>query len=459
MVFAQSIPSRILGTQPLVLPVSGWLTGSSGEAERVLVEVDGKACGQLRMDEPLPPRLRPEIVVELPDRARGFAGEIPLDSRPLGFEHSIKLTTVSGNHDAWQVEVQSVSRLPVESVSIGDQDRPPKVAICMAVFNPDAEAFRTQIRSIVEQAFDDWICIVNDDFSDESHQEIIRDTIAMDRRFHYFRNDGNVGFYANFETALARVPEGVEYVALADQDDRWYPDKLGCLVDELEKGARLVYSDMRIVSEHGEVLAQSYWAYRKNSWQDLPLMLIANTVTGAACMMRRDLVDRLLPFPPKIGDAFHDHWIACAALSGGRIDYVDRPLYDYVQYGSSVIGHCGFDDAGARQTKSGRSRWRYLNPLNWRSFLGRVTGAGLAVYWHECRRIEAICGNILARGVDDRGKRAILAGYGRGFRTAWTLLKLRFVYRDIARYTNNAERRLAQGYLVHEVLKRVNRVR
>jgi hypothetical protein len=47
----------------------------------------------------------------------------------------------------------------------------------------------------------------------------------------------------------------------------------------------------------------------------------------------------VLPFPPRLADPFHDHWLAVVALATGRIAYVDEPLYDYVQHTGAVIGH------------------------------------------------------------------------------------------------------------------------
>ncbi len=42
------------------------------------------------------------------------------------------------------------------------------------------------------------------------------------------------------------VPAEASFVALADQDDRWHPEKLAVLIGEI--GDRdLAYSDMRIV--------------------------------------------------------------------------------------------------------------------------------------------------------------------------------------------------------------------
>ena len=41
-------------------------------------------------------------------------------------------------------------------------------------------------------------------------------------------------------------------------------------------------------------------------------------------MFRRKLLDYLLPFPDKVGDAYHDHWLGVTAMTLGSIGYVDR---------------------------------------------------------------------------------------------------------------------------------------
>src|SRR6185312_13059113 len=125
----------------------------------------------------------------------------------------------------------------------------------------------------------------------------LESAVSGDRRFVVSRSPRRLGFYRNFERALALAPLGAEYVALADQDDRWHPDKLGRLIAELGP-ARLVYSDARIVDRDGTVLADTYWASRTNNHTDLLSLLVANAVTGAASLFRRELLDYALPFPP-----------------------------------------------------------------------------------------------------------------------------------------------------------------
>ena len=71
--------------------------------------------------------------------------------------------------------------------------------------------------------------------------------------------DNRAGFYLNFERALRSVPGEAEYVAFADQDDRWDADKLETLIAALGDGDALVHSDARVVSADGELIAATMW--------------------------------------------------------------------------------------------------------------------------------------------------------------------------------------------------------
>jgi glycosyltransferase involved in cell wall biosynthesis len=221
----------------------------------------------------------------------------------------------------------------------GESFEKPVIAICMATYNPSIEYFRKQIDSILHQTYTNWVCIINDDCSKPKIFEKIKDIIAVDIRFKIFRNSSNLGFYHNFERCLTYVPKDVSFVALSDQDDYWHEDKLSVLLNHFDDETLLVYSDMNIVNENGELIHSTYWTTRKNNFTELDLLIVANTVTGAASIFRRELLEFLLPFPERIGDSYHDNFIACTALSLGNIKYVDYPLYDYRQHSGSVYGH------------------------------------------------------------------------------------------------------------------------
>lgn len=272
----------------------------------------------------------------------GFWVMIPLQAEVARRTAGLKLSAVLADGTVCEVDggqVRLEPDLTMEPVAVRADAAEPLVAICMATYNPPVGFLRRQIESIKRQTYRNWVCIVNDDCSSPECLSSIADCIGDDPRFLLFSNEWNLGYYHNFERILTRVPQEAAYVALADQDDRWHESKIERLLDEFDDSTTLVYSDMNIVDGRGNLISDTYWTTRKNNFSRLDLLLLANTVTGAASMFRRDLIPCLLPFPEKIDDIYHDHFIACVALSCGCIRYVDEPLYDYFQHGENVIGH------------------------------------------------------------------------------------------------------------------------
>ena len=214
----------------------------------------------------------------------------------------------------------------------------PRVAVCMATFDPPLGLFARQVESLRAQTERDWLCIVSDDGSSAEASTAMRTILNGDPRFVLTRSDRRLGFYRNFERALGLVPANASYVALADQDDTWHPDKLATLLAEIG-AAPLAYSDARLVGRDGTVLADTYWSRRRPNHSDPTSLLVANAVTGAASLFPRRLLDDALPFPPAQFAHFHDHWIALCAMAQGEIRFVERPLYDYVQHGGAALGH------------------------------------------------------------------------------------------------------------------------
>lgn len=215
----------------------------------------------------------------------------------------------------------------------------PRVAICMATFNPPPELLKAQIASLQAQTHRNWVCIITDDLSQHENYHRIRFLVKGDPRFYLFQNHRRQNFYGNFQESLRRCPAEADFVALCDQDDVWHPDKLESLLAGFDPDTHLVYSDARVVDEIGELRSPTFWSKRRNNHTDLATLMVANTITGAASMIRAPLLSDILPFPKPVGPAFHDHWIGLVALTKGNIGYIDRPLYDYVQHAEGVIGH------------------------------------------------------------------------------------------------------------------------
>lgn len=345
------LPPDVPPHQSLVWAFSGWACRPGARLRGAGVMAAGTyfpaaALRTVRLDAESAQRSHGLAPVDL---ACGFWGLAVLPALPPGDAQRpvLVLEWMDGTREEWDAGVVTVRDAttmgaPLPSALLSP-DGGPLIAIAMATYNPDPILFRAQIESIRTQTHRRWICLIEDDGSDDAHWRLILDTVAGDDRFQPVRNDVNVGFYRNFERALTRVPDEAEFVALADQDDRWAPDRLAALAARLQAGAEdgilLVFGNMRVVDREGRLLSETFWPGLDARHDSLDALLMANAVTGCACLFRASLLRMALPFPALGRVAYHDHWIACCAVAEGRIAYLPQPLGDYVQHGANSLGY------------------------------------------------------------------------------------------------------------------------
>jgi glycosyltransferase involved in cell wall biosynthesis len=331
------------------------------------------------------------------ERAGGKGGRAGASAYRSGFVAVVDLAPV---REARRLEIELVLTLEdgreviasAGSIEVGPSLEPPddappspfpspagrRVAICMATYEPPTDLLCIQLDSIRQQTHENWICLISDDSSSAAAFARLVELTEDDPRFVVSRSPERLGFYRNFERALLMAPPEAEYVTLCDQDDRWHPTKLERLLVGIGD-AQLAYSDARIVTPEGELVRSSYWTERRNNYTNFGSLLLANSVTGAASLYRRELLDDALPLPPLLAKGFHDHWLAVVALALGTVAYIDEPLYDYVQHGGAVIGHSGAN----RRPRPIRRHLieRLRNP----------TGGSRAVYYYDWHQQLLFC--------------------------------------------------------------------
>ncbi len=328
----------------------------------------------------------------------------------------------------------------------------PLVTICMTTYNPPIDLFTRQINSIRRQSYVNWICIINDDCSRPDVFEKMEKVIGSDNRFCIYRNSSNLGFYYNFERCLTRVKkEETEYIAFSDQDDFWHDDKLSRCIREFDDETTLVYSDMNIVNTDGKLIYHTYWTTRKNNYKELDHLLLANTVTGAASIFHAKLLDTILPFPKKIGDSYHDWWVACVALAKGKIKYIDKPLYDYVQHSKNVLGH--FTNQSKQIDFSINNLRNIFKIKQHTSNLKKYLLSGLDIYNNDFIRIVLVANTLKARCDNTSPIKSHIINQFSGFESSIYCLIYQYLKGLLTkRSTLGAEGRLLRGVLINQFI-------
>jgi glycosyltransferase involved in cell wall biosynthesis len=232
-----------------------------------------------------------------------------------------------------RMRLATVSLQRVTPLSFNPPIGPDTVGIALATYNPNPSLFRSQINSIKLQSHTNWVCVVSDDCSAPGFLIEIQETLEKDPRFALSIAPTNVGFYRNFERAIALLPERCRWIACADQDDEWAPAKLELLMRQAKRtGSPLIFSDVALYSDAGQRLANTFWVHRRLEVQSPTAIALANSVTGMATLFRSCLLPTVMPFPALPGHAYHDRWIALAALAQRELQYLSQPLVRYVQH-------------------------------------------------------------------------------------------------------------------------------
>ena len=285
------LPARLPVGQPDALFLLGTCRHPGARVEELELLVDG-TC------HPAAAWGMPRTVDGRRERS-GFWGTVtlPARERPGRIELGLSARVAGGGREVAPLGTVAIVEREAPPPTRAKPEQPegePLIAVCMGTFDPDPKLFNQQVESLRAQTDRRWICLISDDHSSPEAYERIRATVGDDPRFAVGRAPARGGFYRNFERALGLVPAEAELVALCDQDDRWDPEKLEVLRRELGSAA-LVYSDQRLVDIDGHVLRDTMWRGRRNNHTDLTSMLVANTITGAATLFRRELVDPCSP--------------------------------------------------------------------------------------------------------------------------------------------------------------------
>lgn len=238
--------------------------------------------------------------------------------------------------------------------------------IVLATYSPDPKALVRQLLSIQRQEHEDFSCIITADGGDQEIRRIVNDHLLGDARFTVVGYEARLGFYRNFERGLAHVPRAASWVALSDQDDCWYPDKLQKLLPHLANYT-LASGQARVVNDATNSLIS---ASTKRRNVNLTELVFRNQITGAFSIFRRELLDIALPFPQNETLELHDHWLGVCAAATGGLFVSEEVVQDYMQHANNALGEAssaysvtGFMRKLLRLSENDEGRWSLANFL------------------------------------------------------------------------------------------------
>ncbi|MGX9353383.1 glycosyltransferase (plasmid) [Shimia sp. W99] len=218
----------------------------------------------------------------------------------------------------------------------------PEVVILLALYR-SARHLRAQLDSYVEQSHATWRLIVSDDSPEDDGSGAILEAFAKKHpeRLMEMLIGPKQGFAQNFLSLLAAVPPNVPLVALSDQDDVWFPDKLArgaAALAEIPPGVPALYCASSVVCEEDLTpLGPSDSFSRPATFHNA---LVQSIGGGNTMMLNRAALDLVVVAAREAGEIVaHDWWLYQVITGcGGCVLRDPDPVLFYRQHAHNVIG-------------------------------------------------------------------------------------------------------------------------
>jgi glycosyltransferase involved in cell wall biosynthesis len=200
-----------------------------------------------------------------------------------------------------------------------------KISVCLASYNGQCY-IEAQLLSIVQQLREGDVVLVADDGSTDLTPDLVRKFGAPVQLIATSRIGGVV---KNFERVLAAAKG--DALVLCDQDDVWLPGRLDLIRKEL------VHHDMVLLN--GQVVDAELQPRGITIFNYIDMRpgvisnFYKNSFIGCCMAFRRELRDRVMPFPK--GLPWHDWYIGLAAELTGRVKRIDDITLLYRRHGSN----------------------------------------------------------------------------------------------------------------------------
>lgn len=230
--------------------------------------------------------------------------------------------------------------------------------ILMCTYNGQ-QYVEQQLESFSSQINSNFHLYISDDGSSDDTLEILTRFRGPDGQAARIRSGPQQGFAANFLSLLCAEDLAPGWVALSDQDDVWFPDKLSRAMDQLrdldpERPAlacgRTMLTDGAL-APLGPSRQHRHFSFRN--------ALVQNVVAGNTIVLN-PAAHALIRRAGVVDVPYHDWW--CYLLvsgAGGQIAYDPDPCMYYRQHGQNVLGENRSVRAVLRRAGSfGSQTWR-----------------------------------------------------------------------------------------------------
>lgn len=206
--------------------------------------------------------------------------------------------------------------------------------VLMSTYN-GKKYLEEQIESIINQRGVDTHLLIRDDSSKDGTSAIISKYVGSRVMFYEGKNIGAARSFMNLIEKAKREFSQFEYIALADQDDIWFENKLKQAVSALQKSGAGLYCGSLDAFTNGNM--DNHLLIKCHEYSPFEMML-RSSVAGCTIVMKRGALDRVSEYMPGFIE-MHDSWILRVCYyTGIKIVYDSKPYMRYRIHGNNTCG-------------------------------------------------------------------------------------------------------------------------
>jgi glycosyltransferase involved in cell wall biosynthesis len=218
---------------------------------------------------------------------------------------------------------------------------PNDVLIIMATYN-GAAFLPEQLQSIANQDGITWRLRVSDDGSTDATCDVVAEFSQLYPKQSVLLSTGpKQGFAANFLSLLGKLDHSTDFVAFADQDDIWQPDKLTRALswlnaENMETPALYTSRTWAWFPKNGYRVASPHFK-KSPSFRNALTQSLAG---GNTMVLNRAAAALAKACSHEAGPIIsHDWWIyQIITGAGGTVYYDPEPSLDYRQHEANLVG-------------------------------------------------------------------------------------------------------------------------
>lgn len=208
----------------------------------------------------------------------------------------------------------------------------PFVSIVIPVYN-GGEYFPTCIESIMNQTYQNWELIINNNFSEDDTLKIAHEYAGKDDRIKVFDNDEFAFQVLNWNIACSHISENAKYLKVLGADDWLFPESIEKMVEVFEMDEDIgICSSYRLNDKIVDMDGLDIWDGNVYDGKNILYRQLDRTldISGSitTVMWRVDHLKRLDRYP-KIFDetTFHmDTELEYEVMNMGKVGFVFQVL-------------------------------------------------------------------------------------------------------------------------------------